>query len=492
LGSFREQIDSRTIKNGVSRFTPLWHGLIVAAPKGKFLIVMINIDYTTRVFPYPKYGSVCVRVRWNKKQNSVDFTTGDFVEIEKWDPTIQRAKVNTKHVVRGHEQTAGAINKRIGVVLGYVDEIFQDFAKNDELPDKGAFRAAMRVLLAKENVPTDVPTKSLSLEKMDTICKRFIESQSLEASWKDHSKFKYTQVVGHLLKSNPGIRINQIDKKALLRLREWYFKQGRHNPSIARWFSSLRAILRWARENGYEVKDEALNFKHRVSVPEKRITYLKYDELLAFHQFEYPEGTPLHIIRARDMFCFMAFTSLRYSDMSTLKKADITPEHIQIYTVKTRDKLQIPILSYAQEIIDKYKNLPGEMLFPAPSNQKLNDFIKDAAKLAGLNRVVVETYFIDKERHEKVSKLWETLSCHDGRRTFVCCSLQLGITPTTVMKCTGHAKYENMKPYIEVADEAVAKEMGLWETTEIKREIINHLDSASEDVLKKVLKLLKK
>lgn len=491
MGSFREQIDSRTIKNGVSRFTPVWHGLIVAAPKGKFLIVMINIDYTTRVFPYPKYGSVCVRVRWNKKQNSVDFTTGDFVEIEKWDPTIQRAKVNTKHVVRGHEQTAGAINKRIGVVLGYIDEVFKDFAKNDELPDNGAFRAAMGVLFAKENVPTEVPTKSLSLEKMDTICKRFIESQSLEASWKDHSKFKYTQVVGHLLKANPGIRINQIDKASLLRLREWYFKQGRHNSSIVRWFGSLKTILRWARENGYTVQDEALSFKHRIYVPEKRIIYLKFDEVLAFHKFEFPQETPIHIIRARDMFCFMAFTSLRYSDMSTLKKAAITADYIETYTVKTRDKLQIPILSYAQEIIDRYKDLPGENLFPKLTNQKLNDYIKEAAKLAGLDRVVVETYFVDKERHEKVNQIWETLSCHDARRSFVCDSLQLGIAPTTVMKCTGHSKYENMKPYIEVADEAVAKEMARWETSEIKREIIKYLDSADESVLKKVLKLLK-
>ena len=64
--------------------------------------------------------------------------------------------------------------------------------------------------------------------------------------------------------------------------------------------------------------------------------------------------------------------------------------------------------------------------------------------------------------------------------------------PVTVMKCTGHSKFENMKPYIDVADEAVAKEMGLWETTEIKREIINSLDGAPDAVLKKVLKLLKK
>ena len=452
---------------------------------------MIDIKYITRVFPQ-KSGSVAVRVRWDHKKNEVELPTGVYADSEKWDFTTQRAVNNTKHVVRENVCSAGAINKRIGVVLGYVEDVFKDFAMADEVPDSGAFRTAMNKIFEEENAPAAVAKKSLTLEKMDTICRKFIESQKLEASWKEHSQFKYSQAVAYLLKANPGIRIDQIDKGALLKLREYCFKQGRHNQTIVKWFSSLKTLLRWAKANGYTVQDEALNFKHRVSVPEKRITYLKYEELLAFHRFEFPEGTKPQIIRARDMFCFMAFTSLRYSDMSTLKKADITPEYIQIYNVKTRDMLQIPILSYAQEIIDKYKDTRGERLFPAPGNTVLNGYIKEAAKLAGLDRVVVETYFVDKERHEKVSKLWETLSCHDGRRTFVCCSLQLGISPTTVMKCTGHAKYENMRPYIEVSDEAVAKEMGLWETSAVKREIINLLDSASDDVLKKVLKLLKK
>ena len=454
---------------------------------------MIEIKYTTRVFPYPEFGSVCVRVRWNKKKNSVDFTTGDFVEFDKWDNATQRAKTNTKHIVRTHERYAWQINKRIGVVLGYVEKVFQDFAQVDEVPDNGAFRTAMNILFEKETTPAPHPhTKSLTLEKMDTICKKYIASQQLEASWKPHSKYKYLQVVGHLLAANPGIRIDQIDKAALLRLREWYFEQGRHNQSIVKWFGSLLTLLRWARDNGYTVQNEALSFKHRIVVPEKRITYLQYDELMHFHNFVFPAGTAPHIVRARDFFCFMAFTSLRYSDMAALKKADVTAEYIQLYTIKTRDKLQIPILSFAQEIIDRYKDLPGDNMFPAPSNQKLNDYIKDAAKLAGLNRQVVETYFVDKEPHEKENALWETLSCHDGRRTFVCCSLRLGMKPVTVMKCTGHSKFENMKPYIDVADEAVAKEMGLWETTEIKREIINSLDGAPDAVLKKVLKLLKK
>ena len=153
--------------------------------------------------------------------------------------------------------------------------------------------------------------------------------------------------------------------------------------------------------------------------------------------------------------------------------------------------LTIPLISFAQDILNKYTDTPGDALLPVPSAQKLNDYIKEAAKLAGLDRAIVETYFVDKEKPDVSNKLYETLSCHDARRTFACCSIRLGISPTTVMKCMGQTTYENMKPYIEIADDAVAKEMRLWETEETKREIIKLLDKASQETLEGILKKLK-
>lgn len=463
------------------------------SPEGKFLIVMINIDYTTRVFPYPKYGSVCVRVRWNKKKNAVEFTTGDFVEMDKWDSTAQRAKANTKHIVRGHEKTAREINKQIGVVLDHVECVFRRFEKNNKVPDNGAFRAAMRELLEQEELATRPLEKSIHFDSMTTICDKFIASRRAEVTWESHSEYKYPAIIGHLLDANPGIRIDLIDKAALIRLRDHCFKKGYHNYTIVRWFKSLKAILRWAKNNGYEVKEEALNYKHHITVPKKRIVHLTYDELLAFFRFEFPAGTAPHINRARDFFCFMSFTSLRYSDFSALKKGSVSTQGaLELYSKKTSAMLTIPLISFAKEILNKYKGTPGDALLPVPSPQKLNDYIKEAARIAELDRTIVETYFVDKDRHDDSHKLYETLSCHDARRTFACCSIRLGISPTTVMKCMGQTTYENMKPYIEIADDAVAKEMRLWETEETKREIIKQLDTASQDTLNAVLKLLKR
>lgn len=453
---------------------------------------MINIDYTTRVFPYPKYGSVCVRVRWNKKKNAVEFTTGDFVEIDKWDMTAQRAKVNTKHTIRGHEKTAREINKRIGSVLDHVETVFRSFEKNNTIPDNGAFRAAIKALIEEEEIASMPVAKSIHFDSMTTICQKFIESRKAEVTWESHSEYKYPAIIGHLLDANPGIRIDLIDKTALLRLRDHCFKKGYHNYTIVRWFKSLKAILRWAKNNGYEVKEEALNFKHHITVPKKRIVHLTYDELLAFFRFVYPEGTAPHIIRARDFFCFMSFTSLRYSDLYALKKGSVSTQGaLELYSKKTSAMLTIPLISFAKDILNKYTDTPGDALLPIPSPQKLNDYIKEAAKQAGLDRTIVETYFVDKDKHEDSHKLYETLSCHDARRTFACCSIRLGISPTTVMKCMGQTTYENMKPYIEIADDAVAKEMRLWETEGTKREIIKLLDDASPETLNDILNKLK-
>ena len=125
-------------------------------------------------------------------------------------------------------------------------------------------------------------------------------------------------------------------------------------------------------------------------------------------------------------------------------------------------------------------------LFPIASNQKLNDYLK----LADLDCDVVETYYIGNLRFDEEFKFYETISCHDARRTFVCCSIALGIPVTVVMSCTGHSDYESMKPYIEVANETQKIQMDKWNTHQYKSQIIEMLDKASENQLKEMLEYM--
>ena len=76
---------------------------------------------------------------------------------------------------------------------------------------------------------------------------------------------------------------------------------------------------------------------------------------MRFYSFKFAENEQ-NLELVRDLFCFMAFTSLRYSDLENLKKANVFDDHIEICTKKTRDKLLIHLIPHAKEIINKYKD----------------------------------------------------------------------------------------------------------------------------------------
>lgn len=51
--------------------------------------------------------------------------------------------------------------------------------------------------------------------------------------------------------------------------------------------------------------------------------------------------------------------------------------------------INVPLLKMTQEILDKYKDLPGDALLPLISQQKYNIAIKKILKYAGIDRSVV-------------------------------------------------------------------------------------------------------
>lgn len=451
------------------------------------------IKYNCRTFPHRINGSVIIRVRWNNKKSQTEFATGCFADISKWNLDSQCANKNSTHVVGDHTTPARIINKRISECLTAIEDAFYHFTNEKHIPTTKELREQVlpKITIEKPTVDNKNNEKPEE-ESIDEIFAKFLEIRPAEATWGEKTHCKYNQMFKHLKSCDSNIQLSSMNKEFLNKLKVWYINGEYHNATITKHFRNLKGFANWAKANGYTVHDDVFTYKTNISVPKKRVIFLTFEELMHFNTFQFPEGKN-YLERARDLFCFMAFTSLRYSDMSALRKSNINGSYIEIYTEKTDDMLKIPITSYAQKIIDKYKDNYGDKLFQAPSNQKLNDYIKEAAELAELNREVVETFYVGKTKHETTQKLYETISCHDARRTFVCCSLRFGMTPTVVMACTGHADYESMRPYIEVASETTQKEMQeKWENRKQKDEIIAMLDNASDEVLELIINILKK
>ena len=172
--------------------------------------------------------------------------------------------------------------------------------------------------------------------------------------------------------------------------------------------------------------------------------------------------------KTRDLFCFCAFTSLRYSDVHALRWADVHDGYIRVTTVKTSDDLVIELNDYSEEILGRYVDeaFPEDRVFPVISNQKMNDRLKELGQLLGFDRLIRVTEHRNGKRHDALVPKWQLLSTHAARRTFICHALMMGIAPNVVMQWTGHADYDSMKPYIAIADSVKASEMAKFNRSE--------------------------
>lgn len=435
--------------------------------------MLIN-NYTTRAY-IKESGLVMIRIRWNSKKSEMSFSLGYKIEPEKWDSIKQLVKANTTFKDGKKTIYAKEINAAIRNTLSVVAEAFDDFNRLSIVPDKDELKNKLSRNLncySCRGVISDDKNNDCLFEDAFAF---FMMERPKEGSFGSTTPHKYKQMHDQVLSCRMGLTLLQIDQKFMNRLVVWYVDNDYCNRTINKQIKMLKSCLRWLGRNGYTINKDALEFKPKLKVIPKTVTYLKYNELIHFMNYTFPEEQN-YLTKARDMFCFMCFTSLRYSDLAALKHSHIVDGQIEMFSEKTDGKLIIPLIDQAKQILEKYSWYKGDTIFPVPSNQKLNDYLKEAAEIAGLDRIVSQSYFKGNERYEKTAYFYEQISCHDARRTFVVCSLSLGIPMTIVMRATGHSDYESMKPYIEVLNETQRIEMEKWNKQSYKSEVISMID----------------
>ena len=447
---------------------------------------MKKTNFSTRAYVM-KNGQVMIRVRWNSKKNEVGFSVGYTIDPLKWDGDKQLVKSNTTHKIGGKIVYAREINNAIRSFLVCIEEVFAKYDLHSKTPTTTDLKELVNEKLGRIKQETVNEDKVKTLKD---IFSEFLLLRPQEGNWGDKIHEKYDQMWTQLSSCDPNITLETLDQLKVQELVGWYIKNDYCNRTIQKQIRILKSFLRWVSWHGYTINSGVLEFKLRLKVIPRTVTFLKYKELMHFFHYEFPKEKE-YLSKARDMFCFMAFTSLRYSDLAALKPVNLVDGCLDFCTEKTDDKLHIALNEHAQQIIEKYSWYKGDTIFPVPSNQKLNDYLKEAAKLAGLDREISQVYFKGNTRHEDTYKFWEQISCHDARRTFVCCSLALGIPASVVMSCTGHSDYATMKPYIEVADETQKIQIEKWNTHQYKSGIIESMEKMTPTQLKQLFEYVK-
>ena len=168
-----------------------------------------------------------------------------------------------------------------------------------------------------------------------------------------------------------------------------------------------------------------------------QIRYLSDEELKILRDKKLPIDRLNNI---RDVFLFQCYTGLAYVDIQKLTPQDIKVENgdkwIITERVKTGTVSEILLLPEALKLIDKYRG--GEKLFPVPSNQKMNAFLKEIQILCGIEK---------------------DLTSHVARHTFATHCLNRDVNIAALARMMGHSSIKTTEKYAKTLRSMIKDEM---------------------------------
>ncbi len=225
----------------------------------------------------------------------------------------------------------------------------------------------------------------------------------------------------------------------------------------------FKTMLACAEEDGYPV-NPAFRYKsfkgQRVLVD---TIYLTRQDLKKMMAVNLSKMDPCYA-KARDIFMIGVWTAQRVSDYNHLTKENLSEQVIRkkekngsytertvktltIVQQKTGKRVIIPCCKELCKILDKY---PDE--FPFLWDQKLNKYIKEIGKKAGLTDPVEVTTTKGGKIEKTILPKYELITTHTARRTGATLMYLAGMDVFDICKFTGHSDVQTLLRYIR-ADE---------------------------------------
>ncbi len=396
--------------------------------------------------------AIRVFIRISKEKTFI-YSIGEQINYKLWDKDKQRAK---KAYIGSPE-----LNYKLDTIKNGITQIVREIETSALLKNENVSLAAIKDALDKYfNKSTDKP-KTI-FDALDLCYK--IRSDDTSKSFLD----KIITLKNHLLEfqekekytvSFETINLLFYDK---FRAYQWNVKKNSNTTTYAM-IKILKIFLNWCVERGITSIVDIKKFK--IHSDKVDTVHLTADELFTLLNLDLSNSQRLSDVR--DTFCFSCLTGARFSDVTRLQWTDIKDNIWYLRTIKTDDILMIPLNGFAVSIIEKRKgeSKPLKVI----TNQRMNDYLKELCKDAGIDEPIKVTTYIGAERTEQVFKKYELIGTHTARRTFITLSLEKGMSPEVVMSMTGHKDYRTFKKYIKITDKVKQNEMNrIWTAPHLK------------------------
>ena len=215
------------------------------------------------------------------------------------------------------------------------------------------------------------------------------------------------------------------------------------NNGAMKHMERLKKMSRLAVRMEWISKDPFENYKlHFVKAQREHLTKRELGLI------EETSFTKQGVEKTKDVFLFSCYTGLSYIDVKALCPDNVIKgidgnDWLFTKRTKTDERLKIPLLPQAREIIKKYEGSSERkiknVLLPVFSNQKVNFYLKEISKACGI--------------HKRVT-------FHTARHTFATTvTLSNGVPIETVSKLLGHTKLSTTQIYARVLEHKIGEDM---------------------------------
>jgi len=222
---------------------------------------------------------------------------------------------------------------------------------------------------------------------------------------------------------------------------------GMSTNTIGNKIQCIKVVLNEATEKGINTNLYFKSQKFKTISEDNDNIYLTINELNKLISFDFSNKPKLE--KVVDLFLIGAFTGLRFSDFVRINQDNIRGNRIYIEQQKTSKQVVIPCNPVFIKIWEKYNgNIPKVI-----SNQKFNDYIKEACRMAGINESFHKGITKGGKRISKKYEKWELVSSHTARRSFATNQFKMGVPAIVLMNITGHKTERAFLRYIKATPE---------------------------------------
>lgn len=288
---------------------------------------------------------------------------------------------------------------------------------------------------------------------------KFVEELIEQSNKTKNTKKQWRQTLRKLIEfkraTHKEVDFDTIDLDFYNRFVHFLTKEGYTKNSIGGFIKNVKIFMNEAVDRKLTNNLEYRNRKFRVLEEKVDKIYLSQEELKSIYDLDLSKNQRLE--KVRDLFILACYTGLRFSDLIQVKPENIinNGSQIKIRTQKTGELVIIPIHKYVREILDRYNGiLPASI-----SNQKMNEYLKEIAALAGIEQTVKISITRGGQIDNMINKKFELVTTHTARRSFATNAYLMDVPSISIMKITGHRTEKSFMKYIRISQEENANKL---------------------------------